>query len=411
MMEFVLLISGYVLFVLALIFQWKRSKLTSQLDVRGERSAEDNMRRDNDRRLQRRLNILHVAIKKIYYEVRAMKTALEGRVGEGETTRRSLIEGHMAELFDLTLETNDFYLSERGELALIPSDFQFGHLLEDVRGEVAEEIGVRGIDFELEFLKQSDLRCSADYPRVKQVYKSLLRNALQVTSDGGAIKLSVEITEVAGQTVLASKIAETPAGAFKKPFVINASGSFALHNLTADVMNDPSQAFFYLRLYMARAVIEMMSGTLVVKSKGDKGATFDFDMILAPASKPSLVDRISVLLIDDDPFEMAMFQKMAINFDDHFEFTFADEISLNVLDEKVFDWLITDQNLVNTTGIEICSGLVRKGAATKFAIMSGTVSDDLREAAAAVGIDLFLTKPFDPGTVKSLLEEIQKRAK
>ncbi len=66
------------------------------------------------------------------------------------------------------------------------------------------------------------------------------------------------------------------------------------------------------------------------------------------------------------------------------------------------DFLLSDYDMPGMTGIDLCSAAMRLTPRPRMAIMTATVTDELRAFAADTGITI-LEKPFDRAVLRQLL--------
>jgi len=82
--------------------------------------------------------------------------------------------------------------------------------------------------------------------------------------------------------------------------------------------------------------------------------------------------------------------------------------AINLIREDDVDLIITDINMPYNNGLEIVE-FVRKRFEYKVPviIVTNINLDETRKHALELGADAYLTKPFDPGELKNVIESLQ----
>ncbi|MDY6833231.1 MAG: ATP-binding protein [Chloroflexota bacterium] len=106
-------------------------------------------------------------------------------------------------------------------------------------------------------------------------------------------------------------------------------------------------------------------------------------------------NRISVLLVEDDPGDAAIVRKMLTKNNPYaFKFELADRLSLAIekLHEGVFDILLVDLSLPDARGLHTIAGLVRENNRVPIVVLTGLDDENMALQAIQEGAEDYLIK-------------------
>lgn len=206
-------------------------------------------------------------------------------------------------LLDIINDILDFSKVESGKVEIKPAPFDLRSVCENV----GELFMPRAIGKQLELI----INCSPEIPtrligdagRIRQVLINLAGNAIKFT-DQGYVSIDVKCLGMSsGDAVLKIKVTDTGSGIpqdalprlFQKFYQVDSRQDRShCHGGTG------------LGLAISKSLVEMMGGTIGVKSRPDKGSTFWFTMVLSldtsstAAPEPlSELAGVRVLVVDD----------------------------------------------------------------------------------------------------------------
>ena len=106
--------------------------------------------------------------------------------------------------------------------------------------------------------------------------------------------------------------------------------------------------------------------------------------------------KMKFLVVDD----FSTMRRIVRNLLKELGFTNVDEaedgvIALQKLKASEFDFVVTDWNMPNMTGIEFLNNLRAQGNQTTFGFVTSESNPAMKEQAIAGGAAFLLTKPFD----------------
>ena len=341
-----------------------------------------------------------------------LKTALEPKQRENLLKIQRSSESLMGIINDIL----DFSKIEAGKMSFETVMFN----LESVVNDVAELVNVklrkkRNIEFIIDFDSEIPIELYGDPLRLKQVLLNLLDNAVKFTEEGD-VKLKCHLISTSSNEV-------------RVHFSVHDSGIGITEEQQktlfsafqqADVSTTRKFGGTGLGLTISKSLVELMGGTLQLKSQEGIGSEFYFDAILGQVEgaiiqekrRPKSVEGIRVLLVDDSETARIVLKEMLLSFGfevleasnptDAMELYKA-ESAVSPISLIVTDWAMPDMN-----GLEMLEQLHREKVKTSPSVLmvSSYGAENINvEAHNATLIDEYLVKPVSPSI---LFDTIQK---
>ncbi|MDD2463016.1 MAG: ATP-binding protein [Desulfobulbus sp.] len=381
------------------------------------------------------------------HEIRTPMNAIIGmthlamQVNEEKKRLRFLRTVHQSaqSLLGLLNDILDFSKMEAGQLKLVPLPFSLRRLL----GSIVATLNMPAIEKGLKLQVQIDPRLPeafiGDDLRLRQILINLIGNAIKFTA-GGAITLSVQqqqnISLENGLVGLHFAITDTGIGIAKEKLE-QIFKSFE--------QADSSYARQYggagLGLSICTQLVSLMAGRIWVESREHQGSTFHVEIEL-PTSKdaiePAAIDTqqekrpllkgLRILVVDDNEVNRDV-ASMTLALEHTVSTATNGMEALMVLAEQEFDVVLMDVQMPLMDGLTATRALrtlengetlsvrlpetLREILARKLAgghlpivAMTAHAMDGDRERCLAVGMDSYLTKPFQPDQLQSILVDL-----
>ncbi|MCB9192633.1 MAG: response regulator [Flavobacteriales bacterium] len=340
-----------------------------------------------------------------------LKTALEPKQRENLIKIQRSSEALMGIIDDIL----DFSKIEAGKLAFESVEFN----LEGLVNEVAELVNVKlrkkpDIEFIIEFDNTIPSTLKSDPLRIRQVLLNLLDNAVKFTASGD-VRFKCELKKrTSDQVTISFSVADSGIGITEE----QQKKLFSAFQ-QADISTTRKYGGTGLGLTISRRLVEMMGGTLSLKSVEGKGSTFYFDAVLdliesqqSKNKRPTNVEGIRVLLVDDSDSARSVLKQMLLSFG--FEVLDANsaETAIELYREESakepVSLIITDWAMPDTNGIQMLEQLQREKVKTSPSVLmvSAYGQDQIKvEAHNESLVDEYLVKPISPSI---LFDAIQK---
>ncbi len=364
-----------------------------------------------------------------------LRTPLYGIMGMAEKLKETTLTVEQVDLLEIILSSArlhsalvndilDFAKLERGTSQLQRIKVTLPQLISDIARIAESRIKEKGQTLILNLDDRLPCHVLSDPVRLQQVLLNLLGNACKYTADGGCIILSALVDRVSPE-------------AAQIKFVVTDTGIGIPGNLTADIFEPFTQLEqgysrphegAGLGLSIASKFVELLGGTLCVRSRQGVGSAFFFTIPFAldpldgaiegrvssekiqdlePAIKRGC--NINILIADDNIVN----QKIAVNILSKagYQVSVASDglDALRQYEAKHFDLVLMDIQMPKLDGLATTLEIREreKGKTEHIPIVAFTAhafEADL-ERYREVGMDGHITKPIDR---ESLLKEINR---
>ncbi len=196
----------------------------------------------------------------------------------------------------------DFSKIESGKMSIEPMTFNLRQAVEEVTDLLLADADEKGIELIVRYAPKTPSRVVGDPGRIRQVLTNLIGNSIKFTEKGHVL-VTVESEEQDEQHVsLRLSVEDTGIG-------IPAEKLGALFQRFSQV--DASATRRYggtgLGLAISRELVELMGGTIGVKSQPGQGSTFWFKLRLPLDNKPDtlvtsrmVLNNLHILIVDDN---------------------------------------------------------------------------------------------------------------
>ena len=322
-------------------------------------------------------------------------------------------------LLNLINDILDFSKIEAGKLTIEYVDFNIRDLLEQtIRPHIVRAEG-KGLFLQYTFDSEIPEVVNGDPYRLKQIVNNLVGNAVKFT-ESGVVSFSItSISKNDEQTELEFRISDTGIG-------IAVEDIDRLFNSFSQV--DSSHTRKYggtgLGLAISKQLVEMMGGSIWVKSIKGNGSTFYFTVKLrngnipADALKPVASIRkaqhpLRILLVEDDKINQLVITRM-IQETGYKVITANNGIeALQILCDENIDVILMDIQMPEMDGIETTKR-IRKGEEITgshipiIALTAYALQGD-REKFLSVGMDGYIAKPIQINSFLDTVETITER--
>lgn len=260
-----------------------------------------------------------------------------------------------------------------------------------------------------------------DSLRLQQILMNLLSNAVKFTPSGGSTGVDVrECRRTNGFAYLQFVVWDTGIGMSEKfmerifqPFEQEEPGN-ARNNVGSG-----------LGLSIVYNLVNLMGGSIEVKSEKHKGSTFTvtipFELVSGEEEKEwerkrqNLLRGFKVLVVDDDP---AIGKQTAVILDDiGAETVWADsgymaleQVETGMKENRIFDIAMIDWKMPGMDGIETARRIRSlAGPDTMIIMMTAYDRSDMEGEARAAGIDFFIAKPLFRSVIYDIFSKLEQK--
>ena len=321
-------------------------------------------------------------------------------------------------LLGLINDILDMSRIESGRIVLRKEEFSFSAMLEQINTMVMSQCEDKGLDYECSMLSRVDNYYIGDDTRLKEVLINILSNAVKFTDAPGNIRLTVEQTAVfEDQSTLRFCISDTGIG-MDEEFIPRIFDAFS--------QEDSSRKNKYgstgLGMAITKNIVEMMNGTIDVKSQKGVGSEFTVTVTLKncerndDSGENSMdLSQIRVLIVDDEEFAAEHARVTLNDVGIQADTCGGGEEALHMLEIQhtklePYNLVLMDRKMPEMDGLEATRRIREEfSSSTTVVLLTAYTWDDIREEALEAGVDGFLSKPLFASSVLAEFERDARR--
>ncbi|KOA20074.1 autoinducer 2 sensor kinase/phosphatase LuxQ [Clostridium homopropionicum DSM 5847] len=362
-----------------------------------------------------------------------MRTPLNGVIGMASMLQKSRLDGEQKESVDAIIHSAqsllaiindilDFSKIQANKIDLEEQNFNLVHMIQELLPAFALKAKEKRINLScsvkegsLEFLKGDPLR-------IKEIIINLLSNAIKFT-EKGKVEMEVSSEKIEDTTgVLEITVRDTGIGISEEKL------DYIFQDFTqADSSTARRFGGTGLGLSITKKLVEMMNGTIKVKSKLDIGSTFTCKVYLKLPEAIVVHDTSSgeeeyqsiekltgyrILVAEDDEISRKYINSILKYLS--CEVTIVSD-GIGVLEElklHKFDCILMDKNMPNLDGIET-TRIIRRdeyitGAHIPIIALTASAIVGEREKLLSSGMDYYLSKPVNEKELIYTLKSAKK---
>ena len=319
-------------------------------------------------------------------------------------------------LLGLINDILDMSRIESGRLVLRKEPFSFGEMLEQINTMVMSQCDEKGLSFECHITGRVDDYYIGDDMKLKQVLVNILSNAIKFTDAPGSVALNIEKTnDYKNQSTLRFSIKDTGIG-ISEEFLPKVFDSFSQEDSTRKNKYGSTG----LGMAITKNIVELMNGSIEVKSKKGEGSEFIVVVTLRNCENPNTeLDTFSakdmhVLVVDDDPIACEharlVMNESGISTDIATSGTEALEM-LEICHTKhePYNLVLLDWKMPEMDGIDVAKEIRKRYSnETTVIILTAYNWDEIMDEALHIGVDSFLAKPL---FASSVIDEFMRIAR
>ena len=292
----------------------------------------------------------------------------------------------------------DLSEAEAGQLSLSPKPIRLQHLMDEIQDQWVPRATEDGVSLIVSYDGASELAALLDPARIKQVFNSMICQALRFTRSG-MVEVSLKAREDGDHLHLEARVRDDGPG------------------IPADLVDglfNPSQStqLGSMALAISRHLILQMEGSIWAQNNTGSGSTLAFDLsaprteIEAPAA-PSvsnlneleLSSRPHVLIADDNATNRVVAQALCEMFGCTSETVEDGQDALEAVQNRPFDLILMDIKMPRLDGVQATLAIRQLNTpAASIPIIALTANADADDANhyLAVGMATVVEKPIKP---------------
>ena len=337
-----------------------------------------------------------------------------------DTTREYLEKiGQSAQhLLGIINDILDMSRIESGRMVIRSEEFSFAKALAQINTIISGQCKDKGITYDCRVNGKIDDCFIGDDMKLRQVLINILGNAVKFTPAGGTVSFIVEqAARLNGKTTLRFTISDTGIGM---------SEEYLPKLFQAFSQEDSSTTNRYgstgLGMAITKSIVELMNGTIEVRSEKGKGTTFTVTVTLGDCARRTIGEEsdllphdLCVLVIDDDPIACEHAQLVLGHIGVNCEKALSGEEGLEMAKlrharREPYDLILVDWRMPDMDGLETTRRIrAAVGSETPVIILTSFNWDEIADEAKVAGVDAFVSKPLFANTVMDEFRDAFRR--
>ncbi len=311
-------------------------------------------------------------------------------------------------LLELISDVLDFSKIEAGKLRLDMKPIKIKDIIINTVNAVSASVKTKDIQLKYSFINDFDYAVIGDGVRLNQIIANLLINALKFTVKGVIEITAAEVEKNESMAIIRVSVSDTGIGIAENKI----EEIFEMfHQL--DESYNRRQGGAGLGLAIVKSLLNLMNGTLSVKSREGCGSTFTFEIPFNLTDEPIAAENkeqidktenklngINILLAEDDRISQLLILTIAGQNGWNVDVAPNGSAALDKYNEKKYDIIFMDGQMPDIDGFEatrIIREKEKKNGTDRtpiIAITAYALKDD-RDKFIMAGIDDYISKPID----------------
>lgn len=299
---------------------------------------------------------------------------------------------------------------EAGKLELVESDYNTTQLFKEVERLIQGRIGLKELDFQVNISEDIPHTLYGDHFSIKKILINLLTNAVKYT-DHGYVQLNIHCVTKENICRLFISVKDSGRG-------IKADQIDKLFTKFQRLDEDKNTTIegTGLGLAITKQLIEMMNGSISIKSTYGEGSEF----IAAIDQRISLVDVApitpeqpqmeldlsgkKILVVDDNHMNIKVTTKLLSKYNPEVDSAGSGKECLDKAKTKEYDLILMDDMMPKMSGTETLNKLRKqKDFHTPVIALTANVMQGIREKYLEVGFTDYLGKPIEKDKLLEVL--------
>ncbi|MDR0330697.1 MAG: response regulator [Chitinispirillales bacterium] len=308
----------------------------------------------------------------------------------------------------------DFSKIESGKMEIVPVDYHFPSLIQDV----VNIIGIKAADSRLQFSVSVDERIPqalfGDEVRLRQIMLNILSNAVKYTSKG-FVAFTVNCESAYGDTVsLKIEVADSGRGIKQEDI-----GKLFKDFVQIDMVKNKGIEGTGLGLAITRSLVKAMDGTITVKSKYGKGSVFTVTLPQKVSAQEDFADETTTavftaptakaLVVDDVATNLVVAQGLLSFYGMEVHTCLSGAEAIESVKANEYDIVFMDHMMPGMDGIEAAMRIRNLGGRRykKLPVIALTANavSGAKQMFKRNGFNGYLSKPVDTSKLNAVLEK------
>lgn len=333
-------------------------------------------------------------------------------------TKSSISSNHLLSLINNILDMNRI---ESGKIQLDKTPCNLRALVEEIGNIVQDQAKTRGLTFNIEFQTFTNRNVICDKLRLNQILLNLIGNALKFTPAGGFIQVSLIQTKSDSNFGSYEFHVKDNGVGMSKEFAAKIFEPFEREydSTTSGILGTG------LGMSITKNIVDLMGGTIQVKTEKGKGTEFIISLTLPLATElkisdeevelnsfdtsttPSLVGK-KILLVEDNLMNKEIAQDILEEIGLVVEHAENGSVAIDKVKEKLYDAILMDVQMPVMDGYEATRQIKALGgeiAKIPIIAMTANAFVEDRKKAFEAGMSGHIPKPIKIDCIVSTLNQ------
>ena len=314
-------------------------------------------------------------------------------------------------LLSLINDVLDMSRIESGKIHLEETEVSLSDMLHDLKTIISGHIYAKQLELYMDAMDVTDEDVYCDKTRLNQVLLNLLSNAIKFTPAGGTV--SVRLKQFPGTKkgsgLYEIRVKDSGIG-MSQEFIQRIFSPFERER-TSTVSRTQGTG---LGMAITKNIVDMMGGTIEVRTEQGKGTEFIVRLPLRIQSEQRSIEKIAeledlkALVVDDDFNTCDSVTKILVKVGMRSEWTLSGKEAVlrarqsmelgDAFHAYIIDWRLPDMN-----GIEVTRQIRSMGDDTPIIILTAYDWSDIEVEARAAGVNAFCAKPLFMSDIRETL--------
>lgn len=303
---------------------------------------------------------------------------------------------------------------EAGKMEIINKEYDPVEMAEKLSKLIGTRIGEKPIEFRTHFSEKLPGTLFGDETKIRQIMTNLLTNAAKYT-ERGYIDFIIDCTVEGNMANLKVSVADTGHG-IKEEAIDTLFDKFK--RLDEDEKSNIEGTG--LGLAIAKQLVDMLGGTIEVKSEYGKGSTFTFKVSQKIVSferkaKEEISDvrtdytGYKLLVVDDNAINRMVAERMLAMYKIKVDMAASGEECLEMCRIRQYDMILLDDMMPKMSGLETLNKLKENSSfAVPVVACTANAIEGMREMYIGSGYTDYLSKPIITEDLSRILDKYLK---
>lgn len=308
---------------------------------------------------------------------------------------------------------------ESGKMELINTEYSPNDVFKDVSRIIKMQAYRKKLEYKAEISEDFPGKLLGDRVKIRAILVNLLNNGIKYTNDG-FVKLKADfVVKDNNRGIVRFEVSDSGIGIKEEEL----DSIFDIFQ-RVDETNNGSAEGTGLGLSITKGYIDLMNGTIKVRSTYGEGTTFviEFEQEIVDFEKSAEEDSKSIaeirklhikdaniLAVDDIDLNIKLLEIALGQYGVSIDTTQSGKDAIEMCKNKSYDLILMDQMMPELDGVEtmkqirLLGDIYLRSGSSKIIVLTANAIDGAREELIGIGFDDYLSKPIDIAQLEKAL--------